>query len=197
VGPVNPGGVVRGPSIPVVLESTRIEDGRMIGTVRMPDGSVEEFSGPAPAGWSVQFLAGRADDAEQRFDFRDLAERARSMADDMAARPAQMRYRLFERPFEWSAEVTVYPEGEALVEALGLGSLDVGHLHDWRERCNACPVCELHDGFHDEARHRDRVTIPAACLLPSADVKRQAGRVVRTPEEIEAVRAARAAQREG
>ena len=179
---MNPDGV------PVIVESTRVEHGRMIATVRMPDGSTDEFSGPAPAGWSVGFLAGRDLDSEREFEFRDLASKARSVADDMASRPAKMRIRLFEQPFEWGSIMDVLPAGEPYAIVLS-------HLHDWRDLCNACPVCQVHDGFHEDERHAAR-DVPAACLMPVGDERRPA-RGVRTPEEIEAVRAERRARREG
>ncbi len=108
-----------------------------------------------------------------------------SILDDVRSRPARLRYMSVGQAFDASQQMGTPP-------AVVIG---FDHLHDWRERCNACPVCEWHDGFHSEARHAARVTIPAHCLLTSAGVK--TARVERSPEEIAAVRAARAAQREG
>jgi hypothetical protein len=111
-------------------------------------------------------------------------------ADDMASRPARLPYISIGQTFDASQDV-----GEVLG---GLPTVVIGlsHLHDWRDRCNACPVCERHDGFHSDERHAARVTIPRACLLPFREDRRHV-RIERSAEEIEAVRAARAAQREG
>lgn len=113
-----------------------------------------------------------------------------SILADIKARPARLRLMSVGQAFDASQQMG---------DAIGAGPrhvLGLSHLHDWREHCNACPVCEWHDGFHDEARHAARVTIPARCLIPSGSDKRPV-RVGRSPEEIEAVRRSRASQREG
>jgi hypothetical protein len=179
---MNPGGIV-GEGIKVEIMSTRVEGGRMVATVRLPDGTTDEIVGNnVPAGWTVGF---RVKGDEHAFDITNMADRARLVADDMASRPGRLPFVSVGQTFDSSQYV-----GQPPIVVVGLS-----HLHDWREHCNACPTCGLHDGFHDEERHAARVTIPAHCLLPFGVDKRPA-RIERTEEEIAAVRRARAAQRE-
>lgn len=107
------------------------------------------------------------------------------------------------RLFDIPAELLI--DGRAAEQAFAgmpTGKLTLRHLHDWREHCNACPICDWHNGFHDEAAHEAR-EVPRHLLaryatrvlphLPKGD-ERKAIRL--TDDEIAELREAARQRRE-